>query len=259
MPTYTPMRNLVLPKGSDLAKIDDLNRNSEILDSITADPPEDLVDNGFFPKAFNQRRKVLTTAWQYCLDRWIGRSTGIGLAIDINGLHITGDLTANVYLYQKIRQASVDMLGRTYTLVICDGDGNIGCETITLPTTEPSAWKTFTSVYVGHAYASIIHTGSGTNGFCVTVGRTSSSTGEVVIRWVALYEGSYTLETRPAYRIERHAVNVAECLQYYHLYATAEARPDNGFDASPPMRVNGASKGTITIDGVTYYYLSADL
>jgi hypothetical protein len=165
------MRNLALPNGSDVAKIDDLNRNFEILDSITADEAEDLVDNGYFPKAFNQRAKVSTTAWQYNLDRWIGRSTGIGLAIDINGLHITGDLTANVYLYQKIRRASVDMLGRTYTLVICDGDGNIGCETITLPTTEPSSWKTFVSVYVGQAYASIIHTGSGTHGFCVTVGR----------------------------------------------------------------------------------------
>lgn len=217
------------------------------------------VDNNHFPKAVNQRKSTTTTAWQYCLDRWIARSTGINLTVDAAGLHMSAAETGNIYLYQKIRIPSAQLLGKTYTLAVCDGAGNVECRAITFPTTEPTSWTTVGTVYVGNIYAAIIHTGSGDHGFCVSVGRVTSSTDDALILWVDLYPGSYTLKNLPNHHKREYITELENCLRYFRLYATEAARPANGLDCSPPMRINDVSQGTRTIDGVRFYYNSADL
>lgn len=218
-----------------------------------------LLDNNHFPEAINQRGRTETTAWQYCLDRWVARATGVSIATDDTGLHINTDSTSNVYLYQKIKIPSAKMLGKTYTLAICDGAGNVACKAITLPGAEPTSWQTLDSVSVGNAYANIIHTGSGEHGFCVSIGRTASTTEEIVIAWVDLYPGAYTLSTLPRHQQRQHVVEELECQRYFRTYATSAARPANGLDCSPPMRIDAPTQGTISVGGVTRYYNAADL
>lgn len=82
---------------------------------------------------------------------------------------------------------------------------------------------------------------------------------DVVLKWAALYEGAYTADTLPPYVPKGYAAELAECQRYYHLYATSAARPSNGLDCCPPMRISGVTQGTTTVDGETRYYNSADL
>ena len=43
------------------------------------------------------------------------------------------------------------------------------------------------------------------------------SEGSLSIKWAALYEGSYTAETLPAYQPKGYAAEMAECQRYYQL------------------------------------------
>jgi len=61
---------------------------------------------------------------------------------------------------------------------------------------------------------------------------------------------------------EDYAVQLAKCQRYYQLYSDAEARPNSPIDCRPVMRTptgERLTQGTIVIDGVTYYYNSAEL
>lgn len=219
--------------------------------------PPDLTDNGAF--RINQRKVTVTTAWQYCFDRWIARLSDITLSVTDNGLRISSNGTSNVFLYQKLNVPVTELLGKPYTVAVCDGDGNIACQSIVLPQTEPTAWTTYATARVGGAFASIIHTGADENGFSVSVGRSANSTGDVVIAWVALYPGTYDLDTLPEHQFKPKIVDLETCLQFFRIYATAGARPSNGLDCSPPMRLANPTQGTLEIDGQTYYFNDADL
>ena len=85
----------------------------------------------------------------------------------------------------------------------------------------------------------------------------NGGTGDIF--WAALYEGTYTADTLPPYVPKGYAAEMMECQRYYHLYATSTARPSNGLDCCPPMRISGVTQGTTTVDGETRYYNSADL
>lgn len=87
----------------------------------------------------------------------------------------------------------------------------------------------------------------------------SKEDASLCIDWIALYEGEYTADTVQEPHQEDYIVNLMACLVYFHLYATEAARPSHGLDCSPPMRIDAVTQGTLEIDGVTYYYNSADL
>lgn len=262
--TYTELLQLPKHATTDPFDITLINNMADLIDAAIAkayrgNAANGLADNNHFPAAVNQRGKTATTAWQHSLDRWIARSTGISIAIDATGLHLNSTETGNIFLYQKIKIPSAQMLGKTYTLAVCDGVGNLACKSITLPDKEPTSWQTIGTIYVGNIYASIIHTGSGENGFCISIGRITSSTDEAVIYWVDLFPGSYTLKNLPNHHQREDVVELMNCLRYFRIYATAAARPAHGLDCSPPMRTDEVSQGTISINGKTYYYNSADL
>lgn len=61
---------------------------------------------------------------------------------------------------------------------------------------------------------------------------------------------------------EDYAVQLAKCQRYYQLYSSAAVRPNSPIDCRPVMRTptgGRLTQGTIVIDGVTYYYNSAEL
>lgn len=61
---------------------------------------------------------------------------------------------------------------------------------------------------------------------------------------------------------EDYAVQLAKCQRYYQLYSGAAVRPNSPIDCRPVMRTptgGRLTQGTIVIDGVTYYYNSAEL
>ena len=58
--------------------------------------------------------------------------------------------------------------------------------------------------------------------------------------------------------VPNYGEQLARCQRYYQLYSAAEQRPAKAVDCRPTMRAD-PSQGTITIDGTTYYYNTANL
>lgn len=176
-----------------------------------------LLDNSYFPQAINQRGVTTTTAETYCLDRYIARISGITLSTDGDGLHMSSDATLNALIYQKLAQGTV-LNGKTVTIAICDGSGNIACASTALPGTNATSWTSHTSVDSGNACAELVDVGDGSDyPLAVTVGIKSGSTTETVVKWVALYEGEYTVDTLPTYKPKSYAAELMECQRYCYI------------------------------------------
>ena len=216
MATRTTLLGLAKPDYSDVQDVGVINGNMEIIDNEMGkrSRADDLLDNNYFPNAINQLNANTTTIWGQCLDRWIARITGIGISIEEDGLHISSAETSNVFIYQRIKIPSAKMLGKTYTVAICDGSGNIACKSVTLPTAEPTTWITYATVSTGDIFASIFHTGSGDHGFCVSVGR-EDNRAEGVALWVKLYPGSYNVNNLPVHSQKEPSTEYLECVRHF--------------------------------------------
>jgi len=55
-----------------------------------------------------------------------------------------------------------------------------------------------------------------------------------------------------------YAAELLKCQRYYQIYSSSDARPSTGIDCRPVMRISNPTQGTVSIDGTTYYYNSAD-
>lgn len=72
-------------------------------------------------------------------------------------------------------------------------------------------------------------------------------------------DGNWKLLPQPGMDL---GTQLLRCQRYFQLYSSADARPNSPIDCRPVMRmpVGGQlTQGTIMIDGVTYYYNSAEL
>lgn len=61
---------------------------------------------------------------------------------------------------------------------------------------------------------------------------------------------------------EDYTTQLLQCQRYFQLYSASGQRPSNPIDCRPTMRIpdgGNLTQGTIVIDGVTYYYNSAEL
>lgn len=176
-----------------------------------------LLDNSYFPQAINQRNVATTTTTEYCLDRYIAKISGIALSTDDEGLHMSCASTKNVYIYQKLAQGQT-LNGKTVTLAVCDSSGNIACASTTLPSTNTTSWTTYTSAILSGVSAQIVDTGDGSDySLAVAVGRNDGVAEAVVVKWVALYEGDYTIDTLPAYKPKGYAAELLECQRYAYI------------------------------------------
>lgn len=189
-----------------------------------------LLDNSDFTNSVNQRGQTNFTGNGYVIDRWFLWSDNESA----NFNNFDGYVGLNPYssndasLSQRFPKGF--FTAESYTLAYCDSNDNIIIDNNPIITSNVA----FDYVHIR---------------FTEWVG----------VKWVALYEGEYTTETLPKYQPKEDVVELMTCLVYFHLYATEAARPSNGLDCSPPMRIPSITQGTIEIDGTTYYYNSADL
>lgn len=211
--------------------------------------PMNLLYNSDFGNPVNQRGQTSLTGVSstYFIDRWVtGENTTVRLENKL--MYITGPL------YQHIVFTNVS--GKTLTFAVCDADGNVSVCTFSVPV-EFEGWKTLGSTETDYGYLNVFTTDVMADPQRVAFGFAANA--EKAFKWAALYEGSYTAETLPPYVPKGYAAELAECQRYYHLYATSAARPSNGLDCCPPMRISGVTQGTTMVGGETRYYNSADL
>lgn len=206
--------------ASDPVDYNEINDNYNKIDNgvktaMQGRAAHNLLDNSDFTNPVNQRGATTTSQYKYFLDRWISRLSDISLAVGNSGLTLTSSATANIFIYQKL-SAGKALNGKTVTVAVCDGTGNVATTTTNLPTTNATSWTSYAVAQTNNGvYASVIDLGSGDYPIAVRVGVQSDALNKT-IRWVALYEGSYTADTLPAYVPKEYAAELAECQMYLY-------------------------------------------
>ena len=190
-----------------------------------------LLDNSWFVNPVNQRgfSSTTSTGESMGIDRWLfSVNSGGSLSLNSSGL-----VCQNANMIQRIESKLLDS-SKEYTQVFWLSDGT---------PVFPTKWIDFN-------YSSGV-------GRVVYYGITGT------IAAAALYEGSYTADTLPAYVPKGYAAELAACQQRFHVYATENARPSDALDCCPPMILAPGqtviTQGTMTVDGKTLYYNSTDL
>lgn len=259
--TYT--EHLQLPKHAptdpfNIALINEGFDKTEagILTAYRGRAAYDLLVNGNFIAPVNQRMLTsYTGASQHTIDRWQTTNAQTSVTVTDDGITISKSAGVTGYLRQVIHNGQ-KLLGKKLTLAAKMANGTVVCSTTTLPASFPSAITLYATLRDGGTAIGEIMLTTTTASVRIYANSNEESR---TFAWVALYEGEYTLETLPNYVQKGYANELMECLRFFHLYATEAARPKHGLDCSPPMRINNPTQGTIVIDGVTYYYNSAEL
>jgi len=263
--TYTGL--LQLPKHDtkdffDVTLINEMADKTEagILAAYRGKAAHNWFHNSNFANCVNQKKQTTYTGTVYGIDRWYGRVNNQTTAVRSADVTITATSTQYAGLRQKVENIA-DLAGKKVTFA-CHMYSSV---TPYLRFVNDSAAILASVAGKAQATETLILT------FIVPEGATKDTViPEIVIAsetsgdyarlyWAALYEGEYALKTLPTYQTQYYSHELLECQRFYHLYATEEARPMHGIDCSPPMRINNPTQGTIVIDGVTYYYNSADL
>lgn len=170
-----------------------------------------MLDNSDFTNPVNQRG--VTNAWTtgYGIDRWRMLASAGSTSIDVttDGLAITNTGSSSIaYIQQNLDDALFNKLaGKAVTIAVCLSDGTI-CAGSKVCATGMELQVKFTGGDIR------LRRPSGSPFMFRVVNTVLNST--ITVKWVALYEGSYTAETLPAYVPKGYATELAECQRYYY-------------------------------------------
>ena len=173
-----------------------------------------MLDNGDL--SVNQRgSSTYTGSWIYSLDRWLisGITGQMTLEKTATGVTMSTANGEKLYFAQRIPLAMYDA-AMTYTQCYMDGNGQ---------------------VHIIGPYVEV-NTGGGFAQFAYYV---NSGT---TMRWAAVYEGAYTLDTLPPYTPKGYVTERTNCEWYFKRIPKAAVTSFHGFCAS-------ATQARITIPG----------
>ena len=218
--------------ASDPVDYNEINDNYNKIDNgvktaMQGRAAHNLLDNSNFRNPVNQRGITSQIGGGYGLDRW--RADGSGtISVESTGISLT-----NLVFGQP-----VPLKAGTYTLAFHLSDGRTlgyvfkfdGSSTLNVIN---SSWNETTGAYVNCYKHS---TGVVTVQIVVAEGYT------IIVDWAALYEGSYTADTLPAYQPKGYAAELAECQRYYWRYWQ-----NNNFDIGHGY-MNKTDTANITFD-----------
>ena len=216
--------------ASDPVDYNEINDNYNKIDNgvktaFQGRAAHNLLDNSDFRNTVNQRGQ---NAYQfdsgYTIDRWKLHWSGDGNITIHDGYISLYRETYSSYLLQFPKNVE-KMVGKTYTLAAkVRYNGYIGWLDSTQRThcdeVHTDNWAIITHTFtVGSATSDI---GS------AAVEIMSSTNRSIELQWIALYEGSYTAETLPAYQPKGFAAELAECKRYYRHNMLLQAVKSTG-------------------------------
>lgn len=174
--------------------------------------PRNLLDNSDFSHPVNQRgANAYSFDSGYTIDRWKLYWTGDGNITIQNGYITLYRQTHQTFLFQFPENVE-KMVGKTYTVAAkVRYNGYIGWIDSTQRTNSGMVhldnWAVITHTFtVGSATSDIGSAG---------VEIASDGNLSFELEWIALYEGSYTVDTLPPYVPKGYAAELAECQRYY--------------------------------------------
>lgn len=223
------------------------DKNVEIINCGIPLQPENLLVNSNFsdpvaPKGLNSRESYTTPGTLYLCDGWIGsegiiaeqQSDGIKLTTTSDGSYITKYLNLQI--------------GKTYTLALCASDISsqhrielYDTETYGLITQRTSSDEILV-INFRNSYDKIMMTYR--PGY-------SNEGGSSVLKWAALYEGSYTAETLPGYVPKDKYIEMLNC-----GVSLAPRNLLNNSDFRDPVNSQGKTKYTGDTNAIDKWKLS---
>ena len=173
--------------------------------------PRNLLDNSDFTNPVNQRGKTSYAEVGYTIDRW-RNDYADNLSITSGGIHLTKSSEISMFIQYLSDEAWNTLKGKAFTIAASTDDGSICVSTGTMP--------------VGTDGVDSVQTNLGSSGYLFNLYKTDNGRpmarifsldqgAEVTLRWVALYEGTYTRDTLPPYVPKGYAAELAECQRYY--------------------------------------------
>ena len=213
----TPVLGLKTFAASDPVDYNEVNDNYIKIDggvktAMQGRAAQNLLDNSDFRNPVNQRGKssYSTAGNEYTIDRW-KTQYGTGLTIENGYINIIGQWQ----IYQVLKNPKDGV----YTFAaeirinsIGDNQPNmyISSGKECLLDAPIGQWKTYILQYD----LSSIESDNISFSLCARGGNNSNAS--ISARWAAMYKGSYTADTLPAYVPKGYAAELAECHRYYY-------------------------------------------
>ena len=197
--------------------------------------PHNWLDNSWFVNPVNQRGQTSYTGAGYTIDRWkagvseCSMNVNAGESVAFN----TKTEGVNAYWRQYLPHSLSQLGGKTFTLAIKDTWGKTHCATGVYPSSAPSDLKSVIWLNMYDNVSIVLYCANDGTALVQLTTKTP-----VAIVWVALYEGSYTADTLPAYQPKGYAAELAECRRYYKKYSTCQF----------PITITSASWAAVAID-----------
>ena len=220
-----------------------------------------LLDNWYFLNPVNQRgfTSAAGNNSTYAVDRWIksGYTTGV-LSVTENGFK-TDSTKTTTEGQNRIRQFIEGKLPyNTYTLSVLisevtgEGDMRFGNASGGLLVSKKlKSVGLHTMTYTGDDIYTISL--GAFNGNSATFAAVKLEVGDKQTLAHQNENGEWVIDD-----VADYADELIKCQRYYQLFSSASERPSALVDYRPTMRET-PSVGTISIDGTTYYYATADL
>lgn len=167
-----------------------------------------LLDNSDFTNPVNQGGLTSYAGdYGYCIDRWTRTANGT-VTLVTNGVQLAASSAGNAMISQDIA-ATPDMVGKSFTLAYCTGGGVVGCVTFPVTTIDVSS---------NVALSGNIVTDGNSIGYVYLVPNRilkiqllAYKSKTAIFRWVALYEGVYSIDTLPEYVPKERVVEERNC------------------------------------------------
>lgn len=255
-----PIRGLNAPTANDQAA-----NMGFVNQQVKKAAQRSLLGNSNFTNPVNQRGSGDTTnAFGYPVDRWqysydgdipIGSS---GYDASRKYVYLVNNASGggNVMLFQKI--PAENLRAGKYTVAFHQVGANLAFsmlayangEIVKSETVTPTDGVSLMSFELAQVQTEL------TIYIYAAPGQT------IVMDWAALYEGEYTVDTLPEYHPNGYGAELAECQRYLQRFRTTDLRKTYCEDFRPTMRMT--EQGVVStfeqaVDGVTYYFASAEL
>lgn len=206
-----------LPEGDTLI-INDLSTggasaalSAEMGKMLASRDTENLLDNSDLTNVVNQRGLLVYAENKlgYCVDRW-ARAQKLTVEVESDGITLTNTGAVMNGLYQLIDPDRRLAVGEIVTLACEDGDGNVYVGSAAVPAADYVQIISVGGYAYGRIYAPDEY-GLIRAQLSVRVEQSFK------LRWIALYRGSYTVDTLPPFRPRGYNEELRRCQQYFQV------------------------------------------
>lgn len=195
---------------TDPEQDDEAARKAYVDKSVKAAAPINLLDNSDFTNPVNQRGQTSYSGSGYTIDRWTLTNAYSSLEIVAGGVKLACD-SMGTAAYPRQFVPGNSLKGKTVTVAICLEDGTIYSCYGAIPEAWPSSQQSIAIAEMDTGNLTLAVSNDGTVFIQIKVNAGKS----IIVRWAAMYVGTFTPDTIPAYRPKGYGAELAECQRYY--------------------------------------------